>query len=137
MLNIDRILKSNRQMKALTGINIVEFELLVPRIDDFISLNISSKKARKRRIGGGRKGVLNSMELKLFFILFYLKVYPTYDLASAIFGVDKSRVCRWVKELLPILESTLERSYVLPKRKVQSLKDLFDNFPETKDLFID
>ena len=124
-------------MKALTGMNIVEFELLVPRIDDFISLNISSKKVRKRRIGGGRKGVLNSMELKLFFILFYLKVYPTYDLASAIFGFDKSRVCRWVKELLPILESTLERSYVLPKRKVQSLKDLFDSFPETKDLFID
>ena len=69
MLNINRILKSNRQMKALTGMNIVEFELLVPRIDDFISLNISSKKDRKRRIGGGRKGVLNSMELKLFFIL--------------------------------------------------------------------
>ena len=60
-------------MKALTGMNIVEFELLVPRIDDFISLNISSKKDRKRRIGGGRKGVLNSIELKLFFILFYLK----------------------------------------------------------------
>ena len=26
---------------------------------------------------------------------------------------------------------------MLPKRKVQSLKDLFDSFPETKDLFID
>ena len=37
MLDINRILKSNRQMKALTGMNIVEFELLVPRIDDFIS----------------------------------------------------------------------------------------------------
>ena len=58
-----------------------------------------------------------------YVLLFYLKVYPTYDLASAIFGVDKSRICRWVKELLPILESTLERSYVLPKRKVQSLQD--------------
>ena len=137
MLDINRILRSNRQMKALTGMNIIEFELLVPRIDDSISLKILSKKVRKRKAGGGRKGVLNSMELKLFFILFYLKVYPTYDLASAIFGVDKSRVCRWVKELLPILESTLKRSYVLPKRKIQSLKDLFDSFPETKDLFID
>ena len=62
MLDINRILKSNRQMKALTGMNIVEFELLVPRIDDFISLNISSRKVRKRRIGGGRKGVLNIMD---------------------------------------------------------------------------
>ena len=34
-------------MKALTEMNIVEFELLVPRIDDFISLNISSKKIQK------------------------------------------------------------------------------------------
>ena len=30
MLDINRILKSNRQMKALTGMNIIEFELLVP-----------------------------------------------------------------------------------------------------------
>ena len=30
-------------------------------------MSISSKKVRKRRIGGGRKGVLNSVELKLFF----------------------------------------------------------------------
>ena len=73
MLDINRILKSNRQMKALTGMNIIEFELLVPRINDSISLNILSKKVRKRKAGGGRKGVLNSMELKLFFILFYPK----------------------------------------------------------------
>ena len=66
MLDINRILKSNRQMKALTGMNIIEFELLVPRIDDSISLKILSKKVRKRKAGGGRKGVLNSMELKLF-----------------------------------------------------------------------
>ena len=86
MLDINRILKSNRQMRASTGMNIIEFELLVPRIDDSISLKILSKKVRKRKAGGGRKGVLNSMELKLFFILFYLKVYPTYDLASAIWS---------------------------------------------------
>ena len=76
MLDINRILRSNRQMKALTGMNIIEFELLVPRIDDSISLNILSKKVRKRKAGGGRKGVLNSMELKLFFYLILLKSIP-------------------------------------------------------------
>ena len=50
MLDINRILKSNRQMKALTGMNIIEFELLVPRIDDSISLKILSKKVRKRKV---------------------------------------------------------------------------------------
>ena len=76
MLDINRILRSNRQMKALTGMNIIEFELLVSRIDDSISLNILSKKVRKRKAGGGRKGVLNSMELKLFFYLILLKSIP-------------------------------------------------------------
>ncbi len=44
MLDINRILKSNRQMKALTGMNIIEFELLVPRIDDSISLTHLTQK---------------------------------------------------------------------------------------------
>ena len=44
------------------------------------------------------------------FISFYLKVYPTYEPSIGYFGVDKSRVCRWIKELMPMLESILERS---------------------------
>lgn len=47
------------------------------------------QKTEQRTIGGGRKGALNSMELKLFSILFYLKAYPTYNLASAILELIK------------------------------------------------
>ena len=136
MLNIARIKKSNRQIKALTGMNTHEFALLVSEIEKIL-YEAAAKKTRKRAVGGGRKGALKSSESKTFFILFYLKVYPTYDLAAAIFDVDKSRVSRWVKQLLPILETVLGRSCVLPKRKVQSAEELFEHFPETKDLFVD
>ncbi|WP_440864096.1 transposase family protein [Symbiopectobacterium purcellii] len=27
----------------------------------------------------------------------YLKCYPTYDLQGLLFGLDRTRVCRWVK----------------------------------------
>ena len=48
-------------------------------------------------------------------ILFYLKVYPTYDFASILWIVDKSQICRWVKSLLPVLEIGLGRSNSLPR----------------------
>ncbi len=136
MLNVARIMTSNRQMKAITGMSIQEFELLVPSMDKFIYEQASSK-SRQRAGGGGRKGALKNSESKLFFILFYLKVYPTYDLASAIFDVDKSRVSRWVKKLLPNLEKILGRYCVLPKRKIRSVEELFEYFPVTQDLFLD
>ena len=135
MLNVARIMTSNRQMKAITGMSIQEFKLLVPSMDKFIYEQASSK-SRQRAVGGGRKGALKNSESKLFFILFYLKVYPTYDLASAIFDVDKSRVSRWVKKLLPNLEKVLGRHCVLPKRKIRSVEELFEYFP-VQDLFLD
>jgi hypothetical protein len=38
---------------------------------------------------------------------------------------------------LPVLEATLGRKLVLPQRKITSVKELFQKFPEIKDVFID
>ncbi|WP_440863577.1 transposase family protein [Symbiopectobacterium purcellii] len=43
----------------------------------------------------------------------HLKCYPTYDLQGLLFGLDRTRVCRWVKILLPVLEMTLGREWAL------------------------
>ena len=42
------------------------------------------------------------MKEKLFYILFYLKCYPTYDLASILFDFDRAQAYRWVHRLQPI-----------------------------------
>ena len=136
MLNINRILKSNRQTRALIGLNKSEFLLLAETFNNILYIE-RSKKQRVRKIGGGRKSILRSSAIKLFFILFYLKVYPTYDLASAIFGLDRSRICRWVKFLLPLVEKALNINCTLPKRRINSFEELFNEFPVTKDIFID
>ncbi|WP_440867209.1 helix-turn-helix domain-containing protein [Symbiopectobacterium purcellii] len=74
---------------------------------------------------------------KLLFILLYLKCYPTYDLQALLFGLDRTRVCRWVKILLPVLEMTLGRECVLPARQIRSAEEFFRAFPGVKDVFID
>lgn len=53
------------------------------------------------------------------------------------FGLDGSNACRDAHKLLPILEKALEEAVVLPKRKISSLKELFEVFLELKDFFID
>tara|TARA_B100001964_G_C14085389_1_gene532285 strand:- start:59 stop:946 length:888 start_codon:yes stop_codon:yes gene_type:complete len=135
-MEIEKTVKSDRQMKALTGLSRYEYKQLLIVFEQ-VYLEMVKTKDRKRKYGGGRKGSLQNIAGKLFFILFYLKVYPTFDLAGFIFGVDRSRPCQWKKVFLPILEKALGRECVLPKRKITSVEEFLRCFPEVKDLFED
>ena len=125
-------------MKALTGVTIEEFKSLLATFKASLHKNKTShKEKRKRAVGGGRKHTLKDAERKLFFILFYLKCYPTYDLAGFFFGVDRSQIQRWVKALLPVLEQSLAWEVALPQRKIGSVEEFIQRFPGIKDVFID
>lgn len=87
--------------------------------------------------GGGRKGSLRTSKDKLFFILVYLKCYPTVDVIGFLFDMDGSNADRWVHRLFPVLEKALDRKLVLPERKIRSLEEFFRIFPEASRLFID
>lgn len=97
----------------------------------------NSKQGRKRRSGGGRKHTLRGAAEKLFYILFYLKSYPTFDVAGFIFGVDRAQTCRWVHKLLPLLEKALGREAILPVRRIHSAEELIALLSGAKDVFID
>ena len=86
MLNIERILRQDRLLRATTGLNRKAFEnLLVNFRQVYLSWPVKREKPRKRKRGAGRKAQLITMEQKLFYILFYFKCYPTFDLASVLF----------------------------------------------------
>lgn len=133
---ISRAFKNKRLLKALTGLSEEAFNQLLPQFEVLLHAR-QNHKPRQRAAGAGRKNTLSDSTSQLFFILFYLKVYPTFDLAGFLFGVDRSRPCRWVQTLLPVLEEALGRSCVLPKRKIQSVDEFLQHFPEVKDLLID
>jgi len=136
MLNINRALRNDRLLRAVIGMGKKEFSKLLVKFAPIVQ-RISYKKDRKRKPGAGRTHTLETAEQKLFYILFYMKCYPTYDVASLFFDVDKSQTKRWVDSLRKNLEKALEKAMVLPARKINSVKEFLERFPAVKELLID
>jgi hypothetical protein len=80
------------------------------------------KKARQRRYGGGRQPRLASMEDKLFFILFYYKVYPLQEVLAFLFETSQGRVNEWIHTLSTILRMALGEAQTLPTRDPKNLE---------------
>ena len=136
MLDIPRVLNNDRLMRAMTGLNRKAFEALVPSFAQVYAASVQ-RQNRKRAAGAGRKGNLVDVPSKLFFVLFYFKCYPTFDLAGILFDFDRSQACRWVHRLQPLLEAALDRELVLPARKITSIAEFIERFPNVERVMID
>jgi hypothetical protein len=136
-MNLQKLTRDKRAIKAFIGLSLPEFKSLVPVFEQLLFETKKNRKGRVRNVGGGRKGKLPDTESKLIFILFYMKVYPTFDVMGVLFDRDRGKCCRSVHLLLPILELTLKRKFVLPERKITSVEEFFQKFPEAKEVFLD
>lgn len=136
-MNIQKLSHDPRAMKALTGLSYQEFEDLVPTFEKTYRDIQKQKPNRQRKVGGGKKGKLPSPESKLFFILFYLKAYPTFDVLGFMTERDRGKCCRSVHILLTALKETLGREIVLPERKIRTVEEFLEKFPEARDVFLD
>jgi hypothetical protein len=138
MLNIHRALENDRLLRALTWLNRKAFEALCEVFGAVYQESLQSDpKPRKRARGGGRKARLRSIESKLFFILFYFKCYPTFDVLSFLFDLERGRANRWVHRLQGILETALGKKRVLPDRKLASMEQFLERFPEVQEVILD
>lgn len=138
MLDIQRALRDDRLNRALTGLNRSRFETLLLKFTEVYeqSLRVSSK-PRQRAVGGGRKARLRNLEDKLFFILFYFKCYPTFDVAGILFDLNRSQTHYWMHRLQPLLEATLGQELALPERKIETVEAFVQRFPKVKAVIID
>ena len=121
---------------ALIGLKKEKFDKLLV-IFEKILVEQQKNKKRKRRIGGGRIGNIKFSRQKLFFILFYMKNYPTFDVCAFLFGSSKTSTCDWVIGIRPILEKALGRALVLPERRLNSPEEFFALFPGVKEVMLD
>ena len=141
MMSVSRVLTHDRLCRAMTGCTPQEFRTLAP---EFARQHQSrawdayrANPHRQRAPGGGRKLFAPTPEEQLFFLLVYFKTYPTFDVLGLLYDRDRSRPCVAVAQLTPILEATLGKKLVLPKRKITSVKEFFEAFPEAKEVFLD
>ena len=136
MISLEKVWKNERLMHALTGMGAKEFMELMPEFEHQLAL--FRKKAYllnpspQRKPGGGKKGFLKTSTQQLFFILRYYKCYPTYDFLSFLYECNRSATCRRQHALRGILEATLKRKLVLPKRQIRSVEEFLKAFPEAR-----
>ena len=123
MLNIQRALENDRLLRALTGLNRKEFDTLCESFDaTYQECLAHDPKPRKQARGAGRKARLESVEAKLFFVLFYFKASPTFDTLGLLFELERGRANRWVHRLQGILETALGQKMLLPERKIEKIE---------------
>ncbi|MEW6499677.1 MAG: transposase family protein [Cyanobacteriota bacterium] len=138
MLNINRALKNDRLLRALTGLNRKAFDLLCEVFSTVYQEQLErTPQPRKRARGGGRKARLESTESKLFFILFYFKCYPTFDVLGFFFDLERGRSNRWMHRLQGVLETALGKKMMLPERRIESIEQFLERFPEVKEVIFD
>jgi len=95
-----------RQLKSLTGVSKQTFEKLLQTFEQALieipkEAYRKNRQTRSRRPGGGRKGQLSTPanNNKLFFILFYFKNYPVFDVLGFMFDLNPSKAEENVKKL--------------------------------------
>lgn len=137
-------MKGERQTRALTGVPTEKLATL----EDAFCLAWEDEKERayreglnkgerERKPGGGQKGKLPTVHDKLIFVLYYLKVYPTFDVMGAQFEMNRSKACENVHKLLPILYKALENLGVMPHREFKTVEEFRAACDWVDDLLID
>lgn len=125
-------LKSSRSYTASTGLTQQEFEELAK---DFCSLYHVEKHSFPENFGN-QPAFLEGKEL-LFMLLFYKKVYPTFDVLALSFGIANATAYQYIQVAKTILHRVLAQRNVLPKRVFKDHAEFDAFFKDVNELMID
>jgi hypothetical protein len=131
-------------MRSLTGVSLTQFEILL----DVFTMTYTELQwqayqdglaagTRQRRPGGGKKGALPTMRDKLLFLLYYFKVYPTFDVLGTQFNMARSKANENLHKLTPVLYQTLVNLEVMPHREFASPDELLEALDGIDTILID
>ena len=122
MISYDSVKQKPEQFLACTSLTVEEFDILLRSFsqawDAYVKKNYINS--------GGGKPKLPHIADKLFFILFYYKVYPIQSAMGAIFGMSQGQVSFWVGALSIVLQNALGIAQCLPNRRPRQLKEALE-----------
>jgi hypothetical protein len=136
--------RDDRQMRALTGLSQAQFDELLAtftqvyeaeRRTAYIRAKLAGK--RRRKPGGGRKSKLPTAADKLFFVLYYYKTYPTFDVLGTQFDLSRSKANENLHRLSPILHATLVKRGMMPHREFKTPAELKSALDGIDQMIID
>ncbi len=130
MFSIYTNLKNDRQYRAATGLDFDKFKAL----HQTFSSHFIAKKSSK--VGGKLTRFIDSEE-SLFFVLFYLKTYPTLQVLGLQFGISDTCAQDNLSYLMPFLKAALRDKNTLISRIFESQESFEKAFEGVDDIFID
>lgn len=129
MSHTDRLKRTPKAFRQLTGITPAAFDLLLAELQPRhaqAELRRKTRRPRQRQPGAGPKHKLTLAD-RLLMLLMYYRTYTTHAFLGFLFGVDDSAVGRNINPLQPLLAGIFR----IPERKVALESD------EIRELFFD
>src|SRR5919197_2223026 len=121
---------------AMTSLTHTEFQQLLAHfqyaLDQYGQQHYVDRDDRQRQYGAGRsEATLVTLEDKLLFILYYVKVYPLQEILAFEFGMVQSTANEWIHILSEVLEKALDHGGYLPARDPKQLDTVLESEAES------
>jgi hypothetical protein len=124
-------LKNEKQYKASTGLPKEKFDHLFSHFEKLYSSKISNPYLPDKQ------PVLTNKREALFFILHYLKSYPTLVNMGMYFGFSESAASNAIERIMPVLKLAFSQSGQAIRREFCDEKTFAKLFENVEDIFID
>jgi hypothetical protein len=134
MITYDTLKTKPTLFKSFTGLSHRGFKQLRGAFARAYADAVTAQEAqretpRRRRLGGGRKSTLGTLDDKLVFILFYFKHYPIQLVQGYFFGLGAAQANVWIHRLTPVLNQALGYECQLPARQAQTAEQVLAACP--------
>jgi hypothetical protein len=125
MTNFEEIVCKPKELLAMTGYTVDEFNGLLPAFKQ-AALECAQTlegKAREKRPAIYINSPFSGIADQLFFILVYMKQYTTQTMLGQLFGISQPKANLWIHYLMPILSSALVKLKAAPIRNMRDLHE--------------
>jgi len=141
MITYDKLSGKPSACKSLTGLSVTDFDALY---DDFapahaqrLQQSTTTKrtgKPRQRAVGAGRPHQ-HDLRDRLLMALFWLRIYPTYEVLGFFFWLNKTNAEDNVKDVLATLRTLTDFAFDHPaaqRKKLRSAQAVMEAFPDVR-----
>lgn len=129
MASIFHNLKSDKKCKAATGLSLEQFNALADVFNQYYKPKSGHQYSKPP--------VLTNSKEALFFVLHYLKAYPTLENMALYFDIDISTVCDYLKITKKCLKAVLQEQEVFINQVFKNQSEFDKAFADVEDLIAD
>ena len=135
MFSYHQVQEHPKLLLAMTGLARTEFLQLLSHFqyawEQYVHQHYVDRDDRQRQYGAGRsEATLITLEDKLLFILYYVKVYPLQEILAFEFGMVQSTANVWIHILSEVLQKALDHGGYVPARDPKQLAAVLESEAE-------